>query len=392
MFTRVSATVLTIGVVLASMLAANVAPAQIFSRPTPPAPIEGDEEPAPPRGPDAGAQSVRIDRLEKEIRALTGQIEQLQFQMRKLEEARAATVAAPAGVAGPLAPAPSSEPALRGRRSDAFDPTREPNAPGVPRPLGTSAASAPLAGGLGASAAGVTAAGAGAAGVTAAGASAAGATAGIASAAAPSAPPSGASTPPGPPMAPTPTAPLELGRPAAGPVALGPPTPVSPNAPPVAPSVAPNAAPSATLNPAATGAPPAPGVAPAAAPSAREEYDAAAALFKQGQYDAAEKALSAFLVKHPKSRLVPEATFTLGETYFQRSRPREAAENYLKITTAHSSAARAPEALLRLGQSLQALGAQEQACASFAEVARKYPSAAPPIRASAEREAKKAQC
>ena len=52
--------------------------AQLFNRPTPPAAIDDDDAP-PARGPDAGALVVRIERLEKEIRALTGQIEQLQI-------------------------------------------------------------------------------------------------------------------------------------------------------------------------------------------------------------------------------------------------------------------------------------------------------------------------
>ena len=134
-----------------------------------------------------------------------------------------------------------------------------------------------------------------------------------------------------------------------------------------------------------------PGVA-IAAPGPKEEYESALALLKQGQYDSAEKALSGFVVRHPKSRYLADATFQLGESYFQRGRHREAAENYLKITTSYGSSARAPEALLRLGQSLNALGAKEQACASFAEVARKYPTASATVRGAADREAKKAQC
>ena len=89
---------------------------------------------------------------------------------------------------------------------------------------------------------------------------------------------------------------------------------------------------------------------------------------------------------------MPDAVFYLGETYFLRNRYREAAEQYLKISTDYSKTAKAPDSLLRLGQSLDKLGAKEQACAAFAEVGRKYPNASAGLRATADREAKRVQC
>jgi tol-pal system protein YbgF len=117
-----------------------------------------------------------------------------------------------------------------------------------------------------------------------------------------------------------------------------------------------------------------------------------AAALKDGQLDAAEQRFRTYLDKHPKDRLSADATFYLGESYFRRSRPREAAEQYLKVSTDFPKASRAPESLVKLGLSLEKLGAKEQACAAFGEVGRKYPSAAPTVRASAEREIKRAQC
>ena len=48
--------------------------------------------------------------------------------------------------------------------------------------------------------------------------------------------------------------------------------------------------------------------------------------------------------------------------------------------------------MLHLGMSLKALGAKEQACATFSEVTRKYPNAPAYVKSGAEREAKRAQC
>ena len=62
------------------------------------------------------------------------------------------------------------------------------------------------------------------------------------------------------------------------------------------------------------------------------------------------------------------------------------------MTVDFPRAARAPEALVKLGLSLEKLGAKEQACAAFGEVGRKYPAALSSVRVSAERESKRVQC
>src|SRR5437016_4487707 len=128
----------------------------------------GGERAAPPAPPaqqgrvaQAGSDLiVRLDRLEAQIRQLTGVIEQLQYrnqqlegQLKRLQEdteyrfqggtPRPATPAParPAAVAPPPQPGPPPAAAAPGRRSDAFDPAQN---PGAPRTLGTSTASVPL--------------------------------------------------------------------------------------------------------------------------------------------------------------------------------------------------------------------------------------------------------
>ncbi|MFD0464354.1 tetratricopeptide repeat protein [Microvirga aerilata] len=89
---------------------------------------------------------------------------------------------------------------------------------------------------------------------------------------------------------------------------------------------------------------------------------------------------------------MPEATFWLGETYLQRSRYREAAEHFLSVSAEHPDAAKAPDALLRLGISLNGLGAKDRACAVFSELDRKYPQASAAVRQTSEREQKRIKC
>jgi len=77
---------------------------------------------------------------------------------------------------------------------------------------------------------------------------------------------------------------------------------------------------------------------------------------------------------------------------FQRQRYRDAAEAFLTVSTKYESIGKAPDALLRLGQSLAALGEKEAACASLGEVLRKFPRASAGVKQGVEREQKRVRC
>jgi tol-pal system protein YbgF len=291
----------------------------------------------------AAALVLRVNRLEEQLRQANGRIEELENAQRRLEDelqkfrrdvefrlgdrsggaplvaAAPATVATPsaAAVAPPVVIDGSAPP--RPRRSDAFDPNADPNAPGAPRPLGTTSPSAPLANAPPATGAPVRSASA------------------------------------------APGAPLNLG---AGPA------PVTPLA--TGPTIVNS------------------GVAILDGP--RDQYNTALQAFQGGQFQQAEDGFRAFVAANPGHKLTPDADFYIGETYFQRSRPREAAEQYLKVTTDFSKSSRAPESMVRLGQTLAALGNKDQACATFAEFGKRYPTATPSVKRLAEREMAKNHC
>jgi len=109
----------------------------------------GNQNAAPSE--DPGALSARIDRIEDQLRQMTGMIEQLQFRNQQLEAQVRTLQGLPAASGAPAgAPAMPASPALGGgsdggRRSDTFDPSSQPAAPGAPRPLGaTQPSGAPL--------------------------------------------------------------------------------------------------------------------------------------------------------------------------------------------------------------------------------------------------------
>jgi tol-pal system protein YbgF len=131
-------------------------------------------------------------------------------------------------------------------------------------------------------------------------------------------------------------------------------------------------------------------MAPSATP--RDEYDLAYGYVLRKDYALAEEGFRAFLKKYPSERLVPEANFWLGETLFQRQRYRDAAEFFLTVSTKYESSVKGPDALLRLGESLAALGEKEAACATLNELGRKFPRAGANVKQTAEREQKRAGC
>ncbi len=124
----------------------------------------------------------------------------------------------------------------------------------------------------------------------------------------------------------------------------------------------------------------------------KEQFNAALQAFQAGQYPEAEVGFKAFLAANPAHRLAPDAIFYIGETYLQRSRPREAAEQYLKVTTDNSKSSQAPESMVRLGQTLAALGNSQQACATLGEFGRRYPTASASVKKLAEHESAKDHC
>jgi tol-pal system protein YbgF len=306
---------------------------------------------------DAAELVVRLNRLENQSRQMAGQIEQLQFENRQLkEQARkfqedvefrfqdgrpgARPPVAPSASPSQTPSSPPSSPPRPQRRGDAFDPSLAPGAPGAPQPLGTAQPSAPLGGGM------------------------AGGRAQVGS---------------GPTIGSIIDADDEEGP--------------SPGGPPLdLQSVGRTATAASPGAMAAPSTPASPSVAATGSGNARADYETAYAYVLQKQYEQAEMGLRQFLQSHPRDRLVPDATYWLGETYLQRNRPREAAEQFLKISTQHATSAKAPDAMLKLGVSLNALGARDQACATLAELERKYPQATPNVRQGVDREQKRARC
>mgnify|MGYP002651078554 FL=1 len=354
---------------------------RLFQRPHSPVPqgqqgrgqqTTGQEEALPD-------QVLRAERAEQQLRQMTGQMEQLQYRNQQLEAQIRAMGGTPGGAPGaqgaaaqpglppqqqaptaamgqplpPLqqprnvqgggqmaAPQPSMAPATApGRRSDVFDPSQNPNAPGAPHALGSLSSNGTAE------------------------------------------PPAviEADAPVGVPGGRGAGAPLDLSTMATGSHGAEPGYTQQQGALPAPPS----------RNLSATGA-----VASVAPPTdqPKDYYDLGYGYVLRKDYVLAEQTFDAFLKKFPNDRRAPEAQFWLGESLFQRQRYDAAAQSFLDLSTKYATNQKAPDALLRLGQSLAALKQKEMACATFAEIGRKYPKAPANVKQGVEREQKRVQC
>ncbi len=111
-----------------------------------------------------------------------------------------------------------------------------------------------------------------------------------------------------------------------------------------------------------------------------------------GRYQDAETALVAFSNQHATHPRLPEARFWLGESYLGRGDFRTAADVYLDVHERWPNGKFGPQSLLKLGVSVAGLNQRELACATFAEVLKKYPNASRVIQRAVAFEQRAAQC
>jgi tol-pal system protein YbgF len=126
--------------------------------------------------------------------------------------------------------------------------------------------------------------------------------------------------------------------------------------------------------------------------SPRDEYDLSYGYVLTGDYSLAERSFRAWLQNFPDHELVLDARFWLAESLYQQSKNREAANEFLGVYKGAPQGRKAPDALMKLGVSLAALGEQDAACATFSEMTNKFPDASPILSDRLARESKKAGC
>jgi tol-pal system protein YbgF len=105
----------------------------------------------------------------------------------------------------------------------------------------------------------------------------------------------------------------------------------------------------------------------------------------------AEGSFKMFVDRHRDHPLASDAHYWLGETYYVQGDYKQAAQSFLRGYREYPEGRKAPDTLFKLALSLQQLEQTSQACSTFAEVAKKYPTAAN-VRNEALKEMQRAGC
>ncbi|QYK41285.1 MAG: tol-pal system protein YbgF [Paracoccaceae bacterium] len=128
---------------------------------------------------------------------------------------------------------------------------------------------------------------------------------------------------------------------------------------------------------------PAPTGGPQLAVSEQADFDRAREVLGQGDFRTAETLFKTFAETYLGGPLTQEAHFLRGEALSQLGETANAARAYLEAFSGAPDGARAPESLLKLGQSLGQLGQGPEACVTLQEVGVRFPGGQPAIEAQA---------
>ena len=126
--------------------------------------------------------------------------------------------------------------------------------------------------------------------------------------------------------------------------------------------------------------------------SASEQYNAAFGLLRQADYPAAEEALKTFVAQHAKDPLAGSAQYWLGETYYTRGRYAEAASAFAEGYKNYPKGAKAADDLLKLGMSLARANQKQNACVAFAQLDHDFPNPGNSIKEHSVAEKKRLGC
>ena len=126
--------------------------------------------------------------------------------------------------------------------------------------------------------------------------------------------------------------------------------------------------------------------------SALDQYNFALGLIKQADYPAAEEALRSFVQQHPNDALAGNAQYWIGETYYQREKYADAAVAFAEGYKRYPKGPKAADDLLKLGMSLSRANQKQNACITLAQLDRDFPNPGNTIKERVKDEKKKLGC
>jgi tol-pal system protein YbgF len=116
------------------------------------------------------------------------------------------------------------------------------------------------------------------------------------------------------------------------------------------------------------------GTLPAADPT-KGQYDEAMNLLARARYDEARAAFRGFADANPKDSMAPQAVYWVGNIAFVQKDYAAAAQAFAEQIKKYPSSPQGAESMLKLGQSLIALGEKKEGCLTLGAIKGKYKQA-----------------
>ncbi|MDE2112737.1 MAG: tol-pal system protein YbgF [Alphaproteobacteria bacterium] len=110
-------------------------------------------------------------------------------------------------------------------------------------------------------------------------------------------------------------------------------------------------------------------------PDTRPQFDSAMNLLAKAQYDEARAAFRNFADTYPKDDLAPQALYWVGDIAYVQKDYMGAAQTFAENIKKYPTSVRGPDSMLKLGQSLIAMGQNKEGCLTLGDLKRKYPKA-----------------
>lgn len=110
-----------------------------------------------------------------------------------------------------------------------------------------------------------------------------------------------------------------------------------------------------------------------AAANEKQDYDAALAVFRGGDFKGAQTGFANFIKRYPRSNLAPSALFWLGNAQYATRDYKEAITNFRSLLTASPNHQRAPEAMLSIANCQIELKDTRAARATLESLVKTYP-------------------
>jgi tol-pal system protein YbgF len=130
---------------------------------------------------------------------------------------------------------------------------------------------------------------------------------------------------------------------------------------------------------------------PASNADAKAQFNAALDLAAKARYDDARSAFRSFVDANPQDELAPQAIYWIGDIAYTQKDYAGAAHAFAEEIKKYPTSSRGPDSMLKLGQSLIALGQNKEGCMTLGALPSKYPNASKGVAAKAASE-RKASC